>query len=104
LPELFAVRVPAPSSATAADPRGTFGSAAWRVAIHGRDGGLELSARRRSERRVRPARLHPLGGVLFTRPTVASFPHVQVVAPDSDRTYLWNGRFVLRRIEQPRTE
>ena len=104
LPELFDVRVPARSSAaTAAEPSGTFGSAAWRVAIHGRDGGLELSARRRSERRVRHTRLHPLGGVLFTRPTVAAFPHVEIVVPDSERTYLWNGRFVLRRIE-PRTE
>jgi hypothetical protein len=98
------VRIPArPSAATAADPSGMFGSAAWRVAIHGRDGGLELGARRQSERRVRHTRLYPLGRVLFTRPTVASFPHVEVVAPDSERTYLWNGRFVLRRIE-PRTD
>jgi len=105
LPELFDVRIPArPSAATAAEPSGTFGSAAWRVAIQGRNGGPVLSARRPSEHRVQRARLHPLGGgVLATRPSLASFPHVEVVTPDSEGTYLWNGRFVLRRIER-RTE
>jgi CubicO group peptidase (beta-lactamase class C family) len=98
-PELFDLRIPArPSVVQAGQHVGAFGSAAWRVAIHGRDDGLELRVRRRSERGVRRASLHHrAGGVLFTRPTIESFPHVEVVTPDSESAYLWNGRFVLRR-------
>jgi hypothetical protein len=94
LPELFDLHLPArPSAAALGDQNGTFASAAWHVKIHDR----KLYVRRRGERSVRHASLqHVAGGVSFTRPVVESFPHVEVVAPDSEGVYLWNGRFVLR--------
>jgi hypothetical protein len=104
-PELFDLRIPARSrAAPLGHSTGTFASAAWTVAIHCRDGGLELRARRRGWREVRRAGLHhAAAGVLFTRPVLETFPHVEVVSLDSAGTYLWNGRFVLRSIRDRRS-
>lgn len=102
LPELFDLRIPARQSVVPRSAHvGTFASAAWRVAIRERNGGLELRARTRGERDGRCASLQrAAGGVLFTRPIVDPFPHVELVRLESGSTYLWNGRFVLRRVDQ----
>lgn len=100
LPELFDLRIPArqrvaPPSAYV----GSFASAAWSVAIAERNGGLELCARRHDVRDAqRASLLHAGGGVLLTRPAVDPFPHVEIVQLHAGSAYLWNGRFVLRRV------
>ncbi len=96
LPELFELKIPARSSSTPELPVGTFGSAAWRVDIEKIGDELELRARRNDGSAHASAALRAVSpGLWLTRPVVSAFPHVELV--ETERAYLWNGRFVLPR-------
>lgn len=96
LPELFELKVSAQSNATQDLSVGTFGSAAWRVDIRQAGDGLELRARRNDGSSESSAALRAVvPGLWLTRPVLSAFPHVELV--ETDRAYLWNGRFVLPR-------
>ena len=102
LPELFEIKTPTPSTATAELPVGTFGSAAWRVHIREIGDELELRARRNDDSVESSATLRALApGLWLTRPVLSAFPHVELLK--TPRAYLWNGRFVLPRSVAPRT-
>ena len=102
LPELFDLRITAQPNVARIGPLvGTFGSAAWSVAIRRSRGGLELRVRRRGKPGVSRAVLQPSAGrVWFARPAVVPFPHVEIVTLESGTDFLWNGRFVLRKIDR----
>jgi hypothetical protein len=96
LPELFDLRAPTRPSTTLGPPVGKFASCAWSVDIRQVDGESELSARRSDSSDRSSAILRPVTpGLWLTRPVLSMFPHVELV--ELNRSYLWNGRFVLPR-------
>jgi hypothetical protein len=105
LPELFDVRAPgSPLRVPQPDWAGTYRSAAWSVAITADVAGLALCAveTARNANPVRHRLLAPTAGsIRFTHPGSHAFPYAQLVpgrAPAA-QAYLWNGRFVLPKLE-----
>ena len=104
-PELFEQRARLPATPQPADnaSAGIYEQAARVVAVTSTSSGRCAEAWERDDRGVRRgsevrAVLVPTGGVLFARPASELLPYAQHVTGANGEAWLWNGRWVLRRM------
>jgi hypothetical protein len=104
-PELFDLRIPGEPDTASADAvglAGRYGSAAWSVTVWRADEALRLRVLDRTSGAPATARASSHGaraGLFFCDPPLPWFPYVQFLrAAGGDLRYLWNGRFILRKV------
>jgi CubicO group peptidase (beta-lactamase class C family) len=103
-PELFEGRKRMPAEMAGGSPLpGVYAQAARAIAIEATPHGLCTEAWERDEHgrqrgARRRARLGRLGGVLLARPASELVPYLEPISAGGPSAWLWNGRFVLRRI------